>query len=127
MTYAKTFAAALILSGWVAGAALAQNAPEPPATPDKGTTIQAKCIEENDGYKMVGKQPMFVIELENKCAQRMLCKVFANVSSAKGNALGSGTLMLAGKSNGPAAKKSFTMRVKMIGGSSQSTRECRTM
>lgn len=126
MSYGKTFAAALILSGCIAGAALAQNAPEQ-ATPDKGTTIQAKCIEENDGYKMVGKHPMFVIELENKCAQRMLCKVFANVSSAKGNALGSGTLILAGKAKGPAAKKSFTMRVKMLGGSSQSTRECRAI
>jgi hypothetical protein len=34
-------------------------------------------------------------------------------------------LVLAPKSQGAAAKKSYTMRVKMIGGSSQSTRECR--
>ena len=118
-------AAVLVLCACVASQALAQNAPAaPPPKPDAGTTIQADCIEENDGYKMSGKTPTFFIALENKCEQRLSCRVYAYVTSAKGTALGRGTLVLAAKSHGDAAKKSFTMRVKMLSGNSQSTREC---
>lgn len=118
-------AAALILCG-LTGAAAAQNAPaEPAPQADAGTTVQEKCLDENDHYSRNGKQPMFVIALENKCEQRLRCRVFAYVTSAKGTALGRGTITVAGKSHGAAAKGSFSMKVKMIGGNSQSTRECR--
>ena len=113
---------ALILGGCFA--ASAQTGQTPPATPDTSATPPAECIAENDTYIMRGKTPTFVIELENKCEQRMKCRVFAYVTSAKGAAQGQGTLRLAPKSHGAAAKKSYTMRVKMMGGSSQSTREC---
>ena len=116
-----------LLSGCLPAAAQEQTPPasEPPPKADAGTTVQAKCIDENDHYKRSGKQPLFVIELANLCEQRMKCRVFAYVTSAKGAAQGRGTLVLAPKSQGAAAKKSYTMKVKMIGGSSQSTRECR--
>ena len=120
--------AALVLSGCFAATAQTQTPPaasEPPPKADAGTTAQTKCIDENDHYKRSGKQPLFMIELANLCEQRMKCRVLAYVTSAKGAALGRGTLVLAPKSQGAAAKKSYTMRVKMIGGSSQSTRECR--
>lgn len=119
-------AAALMLGGCFAAAA--QNAPglEPPPAADQGTTAQAKCIEENDGYITRNGRPMFVIQLENKCEQRIQCKVFAYITSAKGAAQGHGVLKLAAKSKGSAAKQSFTMKAKMIGGSSQSARECRS-
>ena len=119
--------AALVLSGCWPAAAQTQTPPasEPPPKADAGTTVQAKCIDENDHYRRSGKQPLFVIELANLCEQRMKCRVFAYVTSAKGAALGRGTLVLAPKSQGAAAKKSYTMKVKMTGGSSQSTRECR--
>jgi hypothetical protein len=126
MTDTKCLAAAgLLLSTSVV--AWAQNAAEPPPKPDPGTTVQADCIDENDGYVMRGKQPMFVIQLENKCERRLSCKVFAYVTSAKGVAQGHGTLTLAAKSAGAAAKKSFTMRAKMVSGNSQSMRECRVI
>lgn len=128
-TSARTFGLVLALCISLPALAPAQNAPaaEPPPQAEAGTTVQAKCINENDGYKLVGKTPHFVIELENKCEQRMACRVFAYVTSAKGAAQGRGTLVLAQASRGAAAKKSFTMRVKMIGGSSQSTRECHVL
>jgi hypothetical protein len=121
----RCLAAALILR--FAGAALAQTAPpaEPPPAAEPGTGPQSNCIAENDGYQMRGKTPTFVIELENKCEQRMRCKVFVYITSAKGPAQGRGTIVLAPKSRGAPAKKSYTMRAKMIGGSSQSARECR--
>ena len=66
-------AAALMLGGCFAAAA--QNAPgqEPPPVADKGITVQAKCIDENDGYITHNGRPMFVIQLENKCEQRLTC------------------------------------------------------
>jgi hypothetical protein len=108
--------------------ATAQNAPaagqEPPPVADKSTTIQEKCIDEHDEIKFLDKQPVLTIELANKCEQRMACRVYAYVTSAKGVAQGRGSLVLAAKSYGAAAKNTFTMRVKMGGGNSQSTREC---
>jgi hypothetical protein len=124
------FAVALILSGCLA-AARAQTAPaarqEPPPVADPGTTGQSKCIEENDGFKMRGKQPIFMIELANKCEQRIKCKVFVYMTSAKGASQARGTIVLGARSSGTAAKKSFTMRTKMNGGSAQSARECRAL
>lgn len=116
-----------LLSGCWPAAAQTQTPPASEPTPkaDAGTTVQAKCIDENDHYKRSGKQPLFVIELANLCEQRMKCRVFAYVTNAKGAAQGRGTLVLSPKSQGAAAKKSYTMKVKMTGGSSQSTRECR--
>ena len=121
--------AGAVLCGIFAAAAMAQNAPAsgqiPPPAPKPGETAQDDCVTENDHYKMKGKTPTFTIELENKCEQRLTCKVFVFVTSAKGMAQGRGTLVLAPKSAGAAAKKIYSMKVKMIGGSSQSTRECR--
>jgi hypothetical protein len=120
--------AALILSASFTAAAQAQTAAtrqEPPPQADAGTTGQSKCIDENDHYKMRGKQPTLVIELAHRCEQRLKCRVFAYVTSAKGAAQGRGTIVLAPKSQGAAAKMSYAMKVKMIGGSSQSARECK--
>ena len=122
----------LLLCGGFAPATLAQNAPDagqtpPPAqpAPDPGVTPQGNCISENDDYKMSGTTPTFVIALENKCEQRLTCKVYVNVSSAKGSAQGHTTMVLGPKSSGAAAKKSYTIKVKMMGGMSQSSRECK--
>jgi hypothetical protein len=122
-------AAALMLC---AAPVFAQNAPgqekgqEPPQA-DPGTTIQANCLAENDTFTMRGKQPIFVIEMTNKCEQRMSCKVFVYITSAKGPAQGHGTIVMAQKSKGAAATGTFTMKAKTNGGSSQSTRECKVL
>jgi hypothetical protein len=119
--------AALILCGFLSTAAWAQNAPgqEPPPVADPGTTGQSNCISENDNFKRNGKQPVFEIELENKCEQRLKCQVFVYITSAKGPVQGRGTIVLAPKSKGAAAKGSYIIKTKMAGGSSQSARECR--
>jgi hypothetical protein len=117
---------------------LAQNAPgqekgqEPPpktdqAKPDPGTTIQENCLDEKDTFTMRGKQPMFVIEMTNKCERPISCKVFVYIYSAKGPVQGHGSIVMAAKSKGAAAKASFTMKAKLNGGSSQSTRECKAI
>jgi hypothetical protein len=125
MPYAKIFAVAALML--CAAPAFAQNAPgqEPPPVADKGTTIQADCLSENDYYVTLGKGVGFQIELTNKCEHRITCKVFAFITSAKGMAQGHGTIVLAPKSRGVASTGRFIMNAKMNGGSSQSTRECR--
>jgi hypothetical protein len=124
-------AAALMLGGCFAVAASAQNAPaagqEPPPVAEPGTTAQGACITENDGYEMRGKQSTFVITLENKCEQRLKCEIFASISSARGAAKGHTTMVLGPKSSGAAAKKSYPIKVKMIGGMSQSDRACKVI
>ena len=135
MTYASKLlaTAALILGGCLAANAgtVSQtlSAPdpgqEPPPVADKGTTGQLKCISEDDHYVSLGKGVGFRIELTNQCEQRIACKVFVYIASAKGPSQGRGTIVLAPKSKGAAAKGAYTMKAKMNGGSSQSTRECR--
>ena len=128
-------AAALILAGCLAAAAAQQtqtlSAPapgqEPPPVADKGTTGQLNCISEDDHYVSLGKGVGFRIEMTNQCEQRIACKVFVYITSAKGPSQGRGTIVMAPKSRGAAAKNSYTMKTKMNGGSSQSTRECRAL
>lgn len=137
MTHAAKLLAAsvLILAGCLAANAqsvsqtLSAPAPgqEPPPVADKGTTGQLKCIAEDDHYVSLGKGAGFRIELTNQCEQRMTCKVFVYITSAKGPSQGRGTIVLAPKSKGAAAKGAYTMKAKMNGGSSQSTRECRAV
>jgi hypothetical protein len=127
MTHAiKCLAAAALILGGVSAAAQAQTPlAEPPPKADAGTTGQLKCISEEDNYVRLGKGAGFRVELTNQCEQRIRCKVFVYITSAKGPAQGHGTIVLAPKSQGAAAKNSYTMRAKMNGGSSQSARECR--
>jgi hypothetical protein len=127
MTKAKCAAVAvLMLGGCFLAVAQAQTPPaEPPPKADAGTTGQLKCISEEDNFVRLGKGVGFRVELTNQCEQRITCKVFVYITSAKGSSQGRGTIVLAPKSAGAAAKNSYTMRAKMNGGSSQSARECR--
>jgi hypothetical protein len=123
MTKAGLIAAAALLS---ATYAFAEDAPgkERPPVADKGSTAQENCIVENDGYTTRNGTPMFVIQLENKCAQRLTCKVYAYVTSPRGAVQGHGTIKLAAKANGAAPKGTFVMPAKMTRGNSQSDRAC---
>ena len=118
--------AALMLCGCLT-AASAQNAAgqEPPPVAEPGTTGQSACIAENDSWIRQGRGIAFAIALTNKCEQRLQCRVFAYVTSAKGAVQGHGTLRLAPASKGQAATQRWSMKVKMSSGSSQSARECR--
>jgi hypothetical protein len=121
---ARVVLGALILSGCLALAARAEDAPkaEPAPVAEPGTTAQSDCLTQNSGE---GRGIGFTIELTNKCEQRLRCRMFAYVTSAKGAALGRGTLVLAPAAKGGAATKHWSMPVKMSGGSAQSARECR--
>jgi hypothetical protein len=116
--------AALILGGCFAGAAFAQDVP-PKADP--GTTAQSQCLSDSGGFKTVDDHAAYTIELANSCEQRLQCQVYVYVISAKGPSQGHATLVLAPKSRGAAAKKSYALKVKMLGGITQSTRECKVM
>jgi hypothetical protein len=121
----------LALALGFASAGLAEDAPADgqtppvPPVPDKGTTLQLKCIDSNSETTGSGKTLAFVTTFENKCEARMKCMVFVHAIHAKGSTLGRATLILAPASKGAAAKKSYAMKVPTAGGMTTSTRECR--
>jgi hypothetical protein len=85
----------------------------------------AACIEQNGGFQTQGKVDSFVFTLQNKCEQRLKCTIDAYVTTAKGPASGHGTLIIAPKSHGEAAKNSFAMKVKAAGGTAQVSHDCK--
>jgi hypothetical protein len=85
------------------------------------------CIDENGDFITTGKRYGFVATLVNKCEKRLRCVVDAYITGAKGPASGHGTLILAPKSQGDAAKKSFTIRVKTPGGTAQMSADCKAL
>ena len=95
--------------------------------PDRGTTSQFNCIDENTQYTKSGKSFFYVMKFENKCEARMKCAVFAYVLNARGPAHGRSTLILGPKSDGAAATKSYALKIKGIGGFGTSARECRAL
>jgi hypothetical protein len=93
--------------------------------PEPGTGGQAACIAETGDYVAQGKAVTYVIGLENKCDKPLRCEIFANVTGVKGMSLGHAVLILGAKSSGAAAKKSYVMKVKAVGGTAQVSRSCR--
>jgi hypothetical protein len=119
--------AALAAAVITAGAAIFAAADEPKA---KAETAPAKsalagCITDSSNFKAEDKRAYFIVALENACEQRVTCEVFANIRTARGSKRGHGTLVLAAKSAGAEAKKSYRLRVKVAGGMAQVERECK--
>ena len=96
----------------------------PPAEPAAGAKT---CVTDDSGFKQSGKAATFEIALTNTCAQRMRCTVTAYVTTAGGPTSGKAVLILAGKSNGAAATKTYVMKVKSAGGMANVSRDCRPM
>jgi hypothetical protein len=95
--------------------------------PEPGEGPQAKCIAQKEGYTHKGKGIGigYAIQLTNLCEQRMKCQVYAHLSNARGESRGHGTLVLAPKSKGTAATKTFEMETSMDSGMAQLSRECK--
>jgi hypothetical protein len=100
-------------------AAAAAARAEPAKSPIAG------CISDSSNFKAEDKRAYFIVALENACEQRVTCEVFANIRTARGSKRGHGTLVLAAKSAGAEAKKSYRMRVRVAGGMAQVERQCK--
>jgi hypothetical protein len=98
--------------------------PKPPE-PDRGTTSQINCIDQNT--ETTGNRGSFAIVtvLENKCEARIKCRLYIHAVHSKGDTLGRATLTLGRKSEGAAAKRTYVLKVPSAGGMTTSTRECR--
>lgn len=106
---------ALLMAG---GLAAAQAGEDTPTTEPKAMSIK-ECVVDSGGFEDDGKTPTYVVALENKCEQRLKCKVSVYVTGAKGPAQGEATLILA-----PHSRKSYALKVKTASGMAQSSREC---
>ncbi len=101
----------------------AQAAAPPPAAAAPASIED--CIDDNGDFTTTGKRYGFVVTLANKCEKRLKCVIDAYVTGAKGPSSGHGTVILAPKSQGEAATKSFAMKVKLPGGTAQISRTCK--
>jgi hypothetical protein len=146
----KRFFLAIALCTGLAAAASAQDAGEPrlitpaapPALPEHplpGTqpspapapqTVAPDlqdCLHETGDYVTHGKTVDYVIGITNTCEKRMRCEIFANVTGARGTALGHTVMILGSAKNGNAAKRTYAMPVKSAGGIAQVSRECKVL
>jgi hypothetical protein len=143
---------AIVLCAGLAATASAQDARQPqqiapatppalpqnplPGTPLPATAPQAAasslpadlqaCLQESGDYVTRGQAVFYVIAIANSCNARLRCEIFANVSGARGTALGH-SVMILGAAGSAAAKKSYDMRVKSAGGIAQISRECKVI
>jgi hypothetical protein len=106
-----------------AGAAAALGETAAPAAP---TDLQS-CLQETGDYMTRGKTVDYVIGITNTCAQRLRCEIYANVSGARGAALGHTIMTLGPAGSGAAAQQTYTMRVKAAGGIAQVSRDCKAL
>ena len=121
-------AAAVITAGAAMFASAQEPAPKVAAAADSAKSTEspiAGCITDSSTFKAEDKHAYFIVALENACEQRVSCEVFANVRTARGSKRGHSTLVLAAKSAGAAAKKSYRMRVRVAGGMAQVERACK--
>ena len=117
MTAIRFVAAAALAAGVLsfAGAAVADEAAKP------------ACITDTSGFKMQGKVPVYEMTLQNACAERIKCRVFLNIETARGSSRGEATLVLEGRKQGEPPTKSYALKVKMLTGMAQAARECKVM
>jgi len=118
-------AAAVITAGAAMFASADEPAPKAAAPAGAGKSALEGCITDTANFKAEDKRAFFIVALENTCEQRVKCEIFANIRTARGSRRGHGTLVLAAKSSGAEAKKSYRLRVKVAGGMAQVERECR--
>ncbi len=134
MTRSALCLAAMLAAASFAGVARADDGPAKPSAmpPAKvaakvGAEPPENCIAHVNGFKRDGGHAAYVVALENKCEQRVSCRIYVNVMNARGTARGHRTLVLAKKSAGAAAKKSYALPVKATGGMIQLSRDCKVL
>ena len=98
-----------------------------PAGPDAGQAKKPVCITDTSGFKMQGKTPVYEMTLQNGCAERVKCRVYLNVETARGSSRGEATLVLEGRKQGDPPTKSYALKVKMLSGMAQGAHECKAM
>jgi len=126
MTIVRSIAAAALAAGVLSftGAAFGEDAP---AAPDADQAKKPACITDTSGFKMQGKTPVYEMTLQNACAERVKCRVYLNVETARGSSRGEATLVLEGRKQGEPPTKSYALKVKMLSGMAQGARECTVM
>ncbi len=103
------------------GLATAAAAQDPPKSAE---TAAKDCVSQDGDFRMHGKSPAYVVTLTNSCERRQRCRVNLYVTTAFGPAQGQATLILAPRAAGAAAKKTYALRVKALGGMAQGSRQC---
>jgi len=121
------FAAALLIGGatlaanWLSPASAAS---EQAVKAEVDTGPENQCVAGSGRFKAEDRHAYFIVALENSCEQRVKCEVNARIRTARGNTKGHTTLVLAARSAGAEARKSYSLRVKVAGGKAQIAHNC---
>lgn len=107
------------------GTAAPQPANDLPAAPSRDD-VQS-CLQETGDYVTRGRTVIYVIGIANACDKRLRCEIFANVTGVRGTSLGHTIMTLGAAGGGPAAKQTYSMRVKAAGGIVQVSRDCKVL
>jgi hypothetical protein len=121
---------ALVLSMGFAVPSMAADDESGQKPPSEAQTEQKpvednKCASIDTGYVKATKGATFHIMLKNTCERRLRCTVNIYHVDSRGPHKGAGTLMLAPKSKGDKANKSYVMKVGEMGGSANISHECK--
>jgi hypothetical protein len=111
---------AAVFAALLGGVAAAEEPPK--AAPGWGP--QSACLDEQDIFTN-DKGPHFSMTLTNKCEERLTCKVWGYIVTARGPTQGQTVMHLAPKSAGAAASKTYLFRVKVAGGSAEVAHRCK--
>jgi len=93
--------------------------------PKDDAAPKSECIGTESDFKTEGKRIYYEVAMENKCEQKLRCQVYVNIMNSRGSVNGHGTLLLAGKDKGAAAKKAYRLTVREASGMIQVSSECK--
>jgi hypothetical protein len=128
----RTMAVALVFNAVAFAGALAQDQDgqkpptDQPAQSESKPAEQPKCVTSKTEWKQNGRDMTFEIELHNDCEMRLQCRIEAFVMGSRGTAQGQGTVLVAPKSKGGAAKP-YGLKVKSLGGMANVSHSCKAI
>jgi hypothetical protein len=102
--------------------ALAAAAPEGARA---STSIAAKCVGSQAGFKPADGKSWYEVALKNSCPRRLLCTIDASVTDAKGVHAGKGSVALAAGSKDKPSDAVYRMEVGAAGGTAQIDFSCK--
>ena len=96
-----------------------------PAGARASTSIAAKCVGSEAGFKPADGKDWYEIALKNSCGRRLLCTIDASVTDAKGVHTGKGNVALAAGSKDKPSDAAYRMEVGAASGTADIDFSCK--
>src|SRR5579864_4416385 len=114
------------MRGWEAVFVLGLLAAGAPGSTARATSsVDAKCVTSDSGFKPADGRNWFEVGLKNVCGRRLLCSVDASVTDAKGVHTGKDTVAMPAGSKDKPSSGIYRLEVGAAGGMAQVDYLCR--